>query len=194
LVTVDEGQIEQVAIRPTDVLRWHRVEIELAESDGLAEIYERVRQALETCHDSDDGRFTAVRLTIVGACAAHAQLVRQSQREEAIAQIRNVANDIDEVWVEKIELHTSAPVDLEQLRKGSDLIGDLLRQVQLIAQDDGQLQELARALQPLADKAARELDELDDEAEIELDGPEPLRRWLAQAEALLVARLTEAAP
>jgi exonuclease SbcD len=188
LVTVDEGEIAQVDFRPTDVLRWHREEITLNEADRLPEMYDQVRRRLETVHESDDGRFTAARLTIRGACAAHDQLVRKGQRDEAIAQIRNLANDIDEVWIEKIALDTSPPVDVEQLRKGGDLLGDLLRHVSETSKDDGQLTELAGTFQPLVDKAARELNE----AEVGLDDADQLRRWLKQAEALLVSRLTEA--
>lgn len=188
LVTVDEGAIERVEFRPTDVLRWHPEEIELNETDRLPELYDHVRRRLEAVHEGDDGRFTAARITIRGGCAAHEQLVRRGQREEAVAQIRNVANDIDEVWIEKIILETSPPVDMEQLRKGSDLLGDLLRNVAQLSHDDEQLIELAGTFRPLLDKAARELRE----ADVSLEKPDPLRRWLEQAEALLVSRLTEA--
>jgi len=189
VVTVEDGEIDQVDFHPTDVLRWHREEIALAEGDGLDDMYDLVRDRLQACHEDDEGRFMAVRLSVRGACRAHNDLVRKSEREEAIAQIRNLANEIDEVWVEKIQLETSPPIDLEQLRKGRDLLGDLLRHVEQVSEDNEQLIALAEALKPLGDKAAAELDQ----AGARLDEADHLRRWVKQAEGILVARLTEAA-
>ena len=49
-------------------------------------------------------------------------LARQRAGAEAIAEIRNQANELDEeVWVEEIRFETLPPVDLEKLRAGGDL-------------------------------------------------------------------------
>ena len=119
LVSVEEGQLAGVEFRPTDVVRWHWAHVTLADQDGLPELYTAVREQLEHCRQESDGRFAAVRLTIAGRCAAHEALLGSGPRAEAIAEIRNQANELDEeVWVEEIRFETLPPVDLEKLRAG----------------------------------------------------------------------------
>ena len=130
LVSVEDGQLAGVEFRPTDVVRWHWPEIILAAQDGLPELYAAVREQLERCRAESDGRFAAVRLTIAGRCAAHNALLTAATRAEAIAEIRNQANELDEeVWVEEIRFDTSPAANLEKLRAGGDLLGELLRQI-----------------------------------------------------------------
>ncbi len=187
LVTV-EDEIENIEFFPTDTLRWHRVAVDLQEADAIADLVAIVKDRLVECHQNADGRFCAVRVVVRGACAAHRQLVQRVHREETIAEIRNQANDLDEeVWVEKILFATSPPVDLEKLREGADLVGDLVREIDDIAQDEDDLRALAKEFTALADKAAIELRD----AQIDLDDPRRLQDWLKQAEGLLVSQLTE---
>jgi DNA repair exonuclease SbcCD nuclease subunit len=190
LVTVENGNVENVEFHATDTVRWHRVEIRLREDNGLDELYDAVRQQLRVARRQSDGRLAAVRVEICGACAAHGALVSKSGYEDAIGEIRNLANEFeDDVWVEKILLATSAPVEIEQLRQGNDLMGDLLRTTELLAGagNEDELIELAGELDTLSEKASLELQQ----AGLDLNDPEQLRRWLRQAEGLLVSMISE---
>ena len=187
LVTVDD-EIESVEFHATDVLRWRRVDVDLEESDAIGDLLSKAKGRLAECHEAAEGRFCAVRLIVRGACAAHRQLVRRVPRDEALAEIRNLASELDEeVWVEKILLETRPEVDMEKLRAGSDLVGELLRDIDEIRGNEDELRSLAHELTPLADKAAVELTD----AGIDFDDSEQLRAWLGQAEAMLVSQLAE---
>ncbi len=188
VVTVEHREIRSVAFHATDVLRWHLAAVDLQETDGLDDLYDRVRRQLYACHEVSDGRVAAVRVVVRGAAAAHGALVRQTGREEVVAEIRNLANELDgEVWIEKVVLDVTAPVDLAALRRSGDLVGDLLRMIDLVSSDDAELAALAAELQPLGLKASLELSQ----AGIDLEDPDRLRRWLRQAEGLLVSHLLE---
>lgn len=189
LVTVRERHVDSVEFRPLDVLRWHAADIELSPDSDLDDLYSRVSTALYECHEAADGRFSAVRIRIRGACACHAQLTRSAQHEEAIAEIRTLAASIHrDIWIEKVIIDTTPPVDIEQMRRSADLMGDLLRTIDQLANGpESDLLELAEALQPLAGKAPLELEQ----ADIRLDDPEQLRHWVRQAEGILVSRLYE---
>ncbi|MEO8495141.1 MAG: hypothetical protein ABI614_08725, partial [Planctomycetota bacterium] len=140
-------------------------------------------------HKAGAGRFSAVRVEVRGACVAHRELVHAVCREETLAEIRNLANEFDdEVWIEKIKLETRTPIDIDQLRQGSDLVAELLRAIKELRDDDTKLIALAEELAPLATKAAVELNE----CEIYLHDPAQIRNWLQQAEELLVSQLLEA--
>ena len=170
------------------MLRWHLADVELTPESDLEDLLQRVSAELACCREESDGRFTAVRVRVRGACACHSQLTRASGVEEVVAEIRNLAAIYSDVWIEKVILETSPPVDLDQMRRGADLMGDLLRTInQLATGSDDELLELAQSLQPLAVKAPLELEQ----AGIRLDDPESLRHWVRQAEGILVSRLYE---
>ncbi len=186
LVTADRGHVE-IEFRPLDVLRWSLVEIELGPEAQLADLYDEVATRLRSVREEAGGRFCAVRVVVRGQTACHRQLQSQAGREEAIAEIRNIANGLDEVWVEKVRIETSLPVDLDELRQGQDLIGELLREFdRLQTAPDEELLRLSESLAPLAGKGTLELKE----AEIDLRSPEAVRNWLRQAEGMLIPLLT----
>ena len=187
LVTVEDGSLASTEFRETDTLRWHRAAVTLDTGDGLSELFEKTRDALQTCLDTSDGRFAAIRVEVSGACAAHRELAQPGIQNEVVSQIRDIANDwVDEIWIEKVKLNTSAPINVKQLRQGNDLLGELLRDVESFSTNQEQLAELvAESLAALSTKAESELLA----AGISLAEPEQLQSWLQQAEGLLLARL-----
>ncbi len=188
LVTVDD-EIQDVEFLPTDVLRWYRLEISLDENDNVTELLTKVQTRLAECHDQSGGRFSAVRLELRGACKAHQRLVKRADREETLAEIRNIANDLDEeIWIEKIRLETRPLANLNTLRQGQDLLGGLLRDIDHTRNDDKSLATLAGELTALESKASIELKA----AGIDLSDLDQLRIWLTDAESMLVSRLSEA--
>jgi hypothetical protein len=113
-------------------------------------------------------------------------LLRSGPRAEAIAEIRNLANELDEeVWIEAIRFETLPPVDLERLRTAGDLLGDLLRHIDGLANNQDELAALGRHLAVLEQSRPGILDQ----AGIRLQDAEHLKTWLRQAEGLLVGHL-----
>lgn len=187
LVSIEDAQISGTEFRETDTLRWHRAEVTLDPLDGLNELFEKTRDVLQTCLDISDGRFAAIRVEISGACAVHRELTQPGIQNEVVSQIRDIANEWDdEIWIEKVKLNTSAPINVQQLRQGNDLLGELLRDIESLSTNRERLAELvAESLATLSTKAESELLA----AEISLTDPEQLQSWLQQAEGLLLARL-----
>jgi len=200
VVTAADGEVSSLEFRPTDVLRWRREIVGLALDDGVDDLHGKIEARLRAIADEADGRLTAVRLEIQGRCRAHQRLADEARRDEAIAHIRALPGEFtDNLWVEKIKFDTRIPLDLDQLRKGQDLLGDLLRAIDAIADDEQALRDLAGAaeLQKLAVKTRVSLkeDELGlKEDEIDYDSPEQLKTWLRMAENDLLSRLTERLP
>lgn len=187
LVTVDD-EIQDVEFLPTDILRWYRTEISLDENDDITELLAKARERLAECHGESGGRFSAVRLEIHGACKAHQRLVKRAEREETLAEIRNIVNELDEeIWIEKTRFETRPLADLNVLRQGQDLLGSLLRDIDHIRNGDESLATLAGELTGLESKASVELKA----AGIDLSDPDQLRAWLSDAESMLVSRLAE---
>lgn len=200
LVTVADGEISSLEFRPTDVLRWRRETLDLEPDDGIDDLHDKVEARLRAIADEVDGRLTAVRLEVQGRCRAHQRLTDEARRDEAIAHIRALPGEFtDNLWVEKIKLDTRIPLDLDKLRRGQDLLGDLLRAIDEIADDDQALLKFAAdaEIQKLAAKTRVSLKE--DEPglkadEINYDSPEQIKTWLRMAENDLLSRLTEQLP
>jgi hypothetical protein len=131
-------------------------------------------------------------LEFTGRSAVHARLAKDASRQQLVANIRALAADFgDDVWIEKIKFHTQSPLDLDALRERQDLIGQLLRDVDLIAQDPGTLQALSE-MKDLATKVAAELSQDAVGAEpLGLDDPAQHVAWLRDAEALLLSHLVQ---
>ena len=188
LVTVEDGEIANVDFRATDVARWNLAEVTLESSDNVSDVLAKANDRLIACHESSDGRLCAVRRVLRGACAAPRSVISKTERQEFLGELRNQANSLhDEVWLEKVVVDTSLPIDWDVLRQGSDLLGDLLRDVEAIDADPEQLRQLGSGLSPLVDKAGLELAD----AGIKIDDTEQLRHWLHEAKTLLVGQLRE---
>lgn len=191
VLDVDAGTITDVRFADTSVMRWHRAEVDLDREDDEAELFEKVRARLGAIAEESDGRLAAVRVVVRGACRAHAAVCRRAAQIQA--QIRGDAIDRGgDVWVEKIELLTSPEVAIDQLREARGLVADLLRHVDHVRNDEGdaELLHLARVLDPIKKKLARELSAMG----LELEDGDTLRIILGEAEALLAQRLTDGAP
>lgn len=192
LVTVSDGEVTDVEFRETDVLRWAHATVTLEADDDFATICNHVRDELRSIQAAANDRFVAVRLTITGRCQAHRHLVRDESRQQAIADLRALAGDFgDDLWIEKIKFDTRSPLDLDALRSGPDVLGELLRAIDATAKDEGELAALADCLQPLVNKVAVDLKDGAGGEVIDFRDPSQLTEWVRDAERILLERLVE---
>ncbi len=195
LVTVSDGTVTELEFHETDTVRWQAAEVKLDANDDLPELLAAVRQELTRCQEversqsnaSEEPLLLAIRLTISGTCRAHRGLSSPLEREETLAEIRNSANELDDLWIEKVVLQTRPPIDLDQLAASPDLMGELLRMIDAIATEDDRVADLAGELGGLPAKLGTELEGLD----VDLHDADQLRHWLERAKGLLVDRLLE---
>ena len=87
------------------------------------------------------------------------------------------------VWVERLEVDTRPPIDLDERRSGQDFVGDFLGLVDGYREDPKQVDSLRTHLEPLY---------LSQRAHPLLDAPtdQELREWLDAAEAMCLDLLT----
>ncbi len=196
LVTADDGaggEVREVEVRDTDVVRWSRVAISLQTDDDADALLEATRGRLRQLAATADGRLVAVRLEFSGRCAVHAQLAKDAARQQLTTDIRALASDLgDDVWIEKIHFHTQSPLDLDAMRERQDLLGQLLRDVAALAANPGLLSLLPESKE-FAAKVAAELALITDGTDaFDLENPARQIAWLRDAEALLLSHLVPA--
>lgn len=196
VVTVENGEVEALQFVSTDVMRWYHLKLELTSEQRLDDLYRLVQQRVREELQVADGRLLGVRLEIHGACAAHRELTGDVARQETETALRAHVSEIsDDVWVEKIKWYTRHPIDRDALREGQDLLGELLRQIDQLSNDEQAARQFAACLQPLIEKTQGELlagrDEEDrSEKLVDFESPTQLRDWLRAAEGLLLNQLT----
>jgi DNA repair exonuclease SbcCD nuclease subunit len=187
LVDVVDGTLADVTFRATDVVRWQHLEIVAEAADDVECLIQKVVTAWKAASDDAMQRLVIARLTISGSCHAHDALTDIAEREQFFAELRSRSFDFPNIAIEKIRLETHPPVDVARLRAGQDLLGDLLRSIEQIRENDAELMALASCFSPLVDKAALEIAD----AGVELSSRTELRRWLDSAEARLISMLAE---
>ncbi|PHS12511.1 MAG: DNA repair exonuclease [Blastopirellula sp.] len=189
VISVENGTITTVDFHETDLLRWHEISIELAEEDDLDSALDKARRELAHTHSQSNGRFSAVRLLLRGRCQAHRQLGDSLMRSDIMLRIHDLAASIDEeLWIEKIKIDTKPVLSLEQRRQSSDMLGQLLHEVELVRSDADGVSELTQMIQPVLDKCESAGAKL----QFETDTEDQIRQWLDQAELLLLTHLEDA--
>lgn len=187
LVEVDERRATCVEFRALDCVRWQTLCVDLTDAEDREEGLARVREALAARHAADAGCLSAVRVKLEGASPLHQDLLSPQLREEFQAEIRNVANEIGDVWVEKVLVETSPEIDLARLRSGDDLLGELLRSFSELRKAEDLVEQLGEHFEELARKVGLELQQ----SGIDLTDREQLGNWLDEAERIVAARLTQ---
>ena len=190
LITVRDGRIVDVEHRVLDVVRWAALELDLSGAADEDAALGRIRRALDAARTAADGRLLAARLTLRGACAAHAALARDpgGTREKCRGEAIACGGDI---WLEQVILATKPEGNTQPVHERSDSVGLLARALDTATQGDmaAPLREWAEALLGRAGLLRGELGEahpLVRAASGEI-GPE----LLDQARALLFARLDD---
>ena len=196
LVTVEEAngahRVAQVEFRETNVARWHYHTITLDVEHDEEELLAETRRELKEITNAAEGQLIAVRLEFTGRCKVHAHTCRDVSRQQLIANVRSVAADLgDNLWLEKITFNTQSPIDVAALRERQDLIGQLLRDVDLLAADVSPLLSLPEC-KDIAAKVATELSQEPDLSDSSvIEDPSRHVRWLRDAEALLLSYLVQ---
>lgn len=187
LVTVEGGEIVEVAHRDLDVMRWSICELDVSATETVDDIYEQVREGLQSALDAAEGRPVAVRLVLYGACSAHLKL--HADRERWIQEYRALATGLGGVgiWLEKISIKTRPAISTDEGLERDDALSGLLRAIHDMELDSSVLDELADEMSALRQKLPAELLAGDDP--FDPANPEFLKETLGDIKELLVNRL-----
>jgi DNA repair exonuclease SbcCD nuclease subunit len=126
LVTADDGEVTSVERVFVDVLRWHRLAVDVSAARTLAEASRLVGADLESWLAAQtDSLPMAVRLTLTGRCAAHGELfgLEAQLRAEVLAQAAAIA--AERMWIEKVVIDTQPPETAQALAARADAVADL---------------------------------------------------------------------
>lgn len=157
LVTVKNGKpnIERLFV---DTVRWHRIEIDAAESNSLPDIVLLARNRLETLlRESDEGLTLVSRVTVTGKTRAHGELfgLERQLRDEILAAANALSDG--RLWIEKVKLVTTPELDHAAIEARSDAIADLQGFLDKAGSDRDLQQRIVEDLMELVGKAPLDL-------------------------------------
>lgn len=203
IVCVEAGRVARVESRALDVVRWARVELDLAPVDHVDDAIELARVALESTLAASEGRLLAARLVLSGRTRIHDALARGALR--FTHELRGAAASIGGagVWLERVEIATRAERNARAIAARGDALADLLGRIDAIAESEGkaevpalpartalaELEDLKRRLPP--GFFARAQSGASDELLIDPTDPTWLRARMGAVRELLFARLLE---
>jgi len=158
LVTAEDDRIVSVERLSTDVLRWHRLDVDVSAADDLASAVRIVGREFSLLFDTAyTGHPMAVRLVLTGRSAAHGDLFGSEAqlRAEILALSASLAGD--RAWIEKVRVETIPALDAATVRARSDAISDLQSLLDEAPTDLALLASLTDELRLLADRTPHEL-------------------------------------
>lgn len=158
IVTVDESGIQKVDRLFVDVLRWHGLEVNVAQCNALSEVVATIGKALETIVENSPSTIpVAVRVSITGKTMAHGDLfgLESQLRAEVLALAAAIGSE--RLWIEKVKINTSAIDDDETVRVRANALSDLQYLLEAAEMDTDFLKTLQEELLILVSKAPLEL-------------------------------------
>jgi DNA repair protein SbcD/Mre11 len=180
LVSVEGGEVAEVAMIPSDVVRWNLVPVPVDAAVSVAEVLEQVRAALEGVASEAEGRLLACRLVLQGRAPTHEQLL--GAEGYLLAEARAIALGLgaDRAWVERVKVATQPVAEADARATRGDALGELQRLL-VEAGDDPEL------LAQLGEDPGQMLLRLPHEVRADAEADSLLRAALAGDHRALVA-------
>ncbi|RWI16733.1 DNA repair exonuclease [Mesorhizobium sp.] len=107
LVTIRDDRSVEIEERLTSVAQFERVSVDLTGAAEWGEAVIRIRAGLEQAREEARSRYLVARLGLVGTSPLSWSLMRD--RDLAVAEAEQAAEQVGDTWVEKLELDLSAP-------------------------------------------------------------------------------------
>ena len=136
LVEVDETGHPTAQFVAVDTVRWLRESIPIEQLGTDEELVSSVEQGCRRMREKAEGRSVLGRISLTGRGPAHASLARPGFVAGLVESIRETEGADDPfVWIERLEVDTRPPLDLETRRRGQDFLADLLNLIQSYRKD-----------------------------------------------------------
>jgi exonuclease SbcD len=103
------ARVVSVTSVPLDVLRWHRLSVDVTGAESEGEVLERFQRTLRAVVAEHAGHPCAARVVLSGETPAHRRLA--SDAESLRERLALAAQGEGEVWLEKLRLETRAPAE-----------------------------------------------------------------------------------
>ena len=188
LVEVDEHGAVSLDFRPTDVVRWETLSLDIGSLNTEQALLDAVSDLVEGALSEAQGRPVVARLELAGRGPLHRWLNNGDTAGDVRVRLNEqYAQRGTWLWCEGVRLATASPVDREAALRREDFVGDLLRLSTELRESGQSPDGLRGLLQPLYSSRREIRDLLRDF----VPSDEEIGRLLSDAEEECLAALVE---
>ncbi|MBU9712661.1 metallophosphoesterase family protein [Evansella tamaricis] len=131
-----------LSLLETSPVEWMNVQVSI----NNLELIDQLISGIETTLKVEEGsKQYLVDLSIIGEGILHDQLVNYRDQQELLSLLREELSHIPYLWIERMEVNTTAVFDRESLREQDHLLGDVVRVVDEMKKQESD----GEALEPL---------------------------------------------
>lgn len=140
LVSVEDGVIVDTRFVALDVVRWHRLDVDVSGVDSLDALVRAFTAEVDAALDHRDDRLHAARVRLHGVSAL--SRIEAEQPGTLAAAIQAATQDLSdtELWLEKVEIALQSPIRRDALAERDDALGEVVRLVDELVSDEAALQ------------------------------------------------------
>ena len=157
LVTVEVGEVVEVAALTFDVVRWAVLDVDVAAAGSTVDVVDLMRQALAEGAARADGRLLSARIVLRGRTELHSQLVTDVENLTAEARAAALGLGHEVAWVERVAVQSTPVADTAALAAREDTLGDLQRMLKEAVADEELLGQLRANIGELIGKLPHKL-------------------------------------
>ena len=190
LVTVEEGQVVDVASLTFDVVRWAVLDVNVEAAGSTVDVIDLMRQALAQGVASADGRLLSARIVLQGRTELHSQLVTDVDNLTAEARAGALGLGDEVAWVERVAVRTTPMADTVALAAREDALGDLQRMLKEAMVDEELLEQLKLDIGQLIAKLPHKLRDVPEDVVLSAAADGDYAALVEQVTPYLNARLT----
>jgi exonuclease SbcD len=185
LVEVDSSGDVRFEFHPLDAVRFAALEVPIDSLDTEQALLDELQGQIRVKLEEAQGRHLVLRITLSGRGPLHRVLQENTHLKEILEIIREAGlEESPFAWIDRIQLATGLPIDIEARRSSPDLVGEMLRLIEDYRKGKRDVKELRKDLGPLMDHAKNRKGR--GEKYIVLPGEEELLEYLEGAETLLL--------
>ena len=163
VVDVDDDHHIERKFVPVDSVRWEQLHLDIQDITSPLDLDERLAQMVDGLRLEAEGRSLVYRIRLYGRGHLHTLLAKADSIDELRTQLNETwQGQRPFAWCSEIHDETRSEIDRDQLRKGTDFIGEFLKFTEEMSQDQNLRNSLKEKLAPLFENsgAKRYLDQI----------------------------------
>ena len=171
LVEVNDNNSIKMNFKPTACIKWETRNLPIEGYETIQELMGGIYKIIDDIKDECEERSAICRLNLTGRGALSQDLMRSSNIDDILSELReNESTETQFVWIEKIKIETSSPIDREKLREAGDFIGEVVGMYDELYEKETERQKLIEAMQSLFEspRGRKYLEMFDDDEILEL--------------------------
>lgn len=189
IVTVRDKDNVNVNHYTTDLIRWELCNIDAKGVQGVDDLLFSLKENFKSLVDKNSGYPVVARVNIYGKCQAHKDFAAHPSKWTAEIEAAAAEASYGLLLIEKVNLGTEADINMDELIRSGDPIGELIQFIQGIESLDEVVSPIRSELTNLKGMAPSEILFGDDAIDIELKGD--CRAIIEEAKQMLISRLMD---